>query len=83
MRTFSGGFFWFRVRVEGGGGYVPVGGATDFDLCLHIVMVTGKCTDVFRGIFWFRGRVEGGELRGRILPWRKFSWGKRISIKGA
>ena len=23
-------------------------------------MVTGKCTDVFRGIVWFRGRVEGG-----------------------
>ena len=34
---------------------------TNFDLCIHIVMVTGKCTDVFRGIFfWFGGRVEGG-----------------------
>ena len=48
-------------------------------------MVTGKCTDVFRGIFWFReGRVDGGGgLRGRIFPWRNFSWGKRISMKGA
>ena len=32
---------------------------TNFDLCLHIVMVTGKCTDVFRGIFL----VWEGELR--------------------
>ena len=41
---------------------VPVEGlqVTNFDLCLHIVMVTGKCTDVFRGIFLFRGRFEGG-----------------------
>ena len=30
---------------------------TNFDLCLHLVMVTGKCTDVFRGIFWFRRGV--------------------------
>ena len=47
-------------------------------------MVTGKCTDVFRGIFFgLGGRVEGGGLRGRIFPWRNFSWGKRISMKGA
>ena len=32
--------------------------------------------------FGLGGRVEGG-LRGRIFPWRKFSWGKRISMKGA
>ena len=32
----------------------------NFDLCLHIVMVTAKCTDVFRGIFL----VERRELRG-------------------
>ena len=46
-------------------------------------MVTGKCTDVFRGIFLFRGRFEGGGFRGRIFPWRNMSWGKRISMKGA
>ena len=38
---------------------------TNFDRCLHIVMVIGKCTDALRGIFfWFGGGVEG---RG-ILP---------------
>ena len=35
---------------------------TYFDLCLHIVMVIGKCRDVFRGIFWFGGRFEGGGI---------------------
>ena len=32
---------------------IPVGGlqVTNFDLCLHIVIVIGKCTDVIRGIF--------------------------------
>ena len=46
----------------------------NFDLCLHIVMVAGECTDVFRGIFWFRGELRGGGLCGRIFPWREFSW---------
>ena len=49
-------------------------------------MVTGKCRlQAFSGgFFWFRERVEGGGgLRGRIFPWRNFSWGKRISMKGA
>ena len=48
-------------------------------------MVTGKCTDVFRVIFWFRegGELKGEELRGRIFSCRNFSWGKRISMKGA
>ena len=32
----------------------------NFDLCLHIVMVTGKCTDLFRGIFGLVERVGGG-----------------------
>ena len=49
---------------------------TNFDLCLHIVMVTGKCTDVFRGIFFWFGRESwgGGGVRGRIFPWKNFSW---------
>ena len=34
---------------------------TNFDLCLHIVMVAGKSTDVVRGIFFGLG---GGEFRG-------------------
>ena len=36
---------------------IPEGGlqVTNFDQCLHIVMVIGKCTDVFMGIFWFGG----------------------------
>jgi len=46
-------------------------------------MVTGKCADVFREIFFgLGGRVEGEGLLGRIFPWRNFSWGKRISMKG-
>ena len=38
----------------------------------------------FQGDFFgLGGRVEGGGgLRGRIFPWRNFSWGKRISMKG-
>ena len=33
--------------------------------CLHIVMVTRKCTDVFRGIcFGLGGIVEGGYVGG-------------------
>ena len=46
---------------------------TNSDLCLHIVMVIGKCTEVFRGIFWsggreFEGRVcyVGGSFHGGI-----------------
>ena len=40
-------------------------------------MVTGKCTDVFRGFFWFGGRVEGGGgLRGRIFQWRNVLLGE-------
>ena len=34
---------------------------TNFDQCLHTVMVIGKCTDIFRGIFlvWVWGSGEG------------------------
>ena len=46
-------------------------------------MVTGKCTDVFRGIFLVGGGIfEGGGSPGRIFPWRNFSWGKRLSMEG-
>ena len=51
---------------------------TNFDLCLHIVMVPGKCTDVFREIFWGLGeRVEGRYFH------RGTSQGNRISMKEA
>ena len=56
---------------------------TNFDQCLHTVMVIGKCTDVFRGIFWFGCGVQGRGLYGRIFPWRNISWGKRNSMKRA
>ena len=39
---------------------------TNFDQCLHIVMVIGKCTDVFRGIL-FRGPRRGGYVGGSFL----------------
>ena len=57
---------------------------TNFDQCLHTVMVIGKCTDVFRGIiFLVREGVDGRDLRGRIFQWRNLSREERISMKGA
>ena len=41
---------------------------TNFDQRLHIIMVIGKCRDVFRGFFWFWGGVEGrGYVGGSFL----------------
>ena len=51
------------------------------DQCLHTVMVIGKCTDAFWGIFLVGGRIEERGLRGRIFPWKNFSWGKKDSMK--
>ena len=51
---------------------------TNSDLCLHIVMVIGKCPDVFRGMFWLgeglrRGGYIGGTFhRGICHGGRKF-----------
>ena len=45
---------------------------TNFDLCLHIIMVTGKCTYVFSGIFL----VWEGELRG--VTWEDLSMEKLL-----
>ena len=57
---------------------------TNFDQYLHIIMVIGKCTDVFRGIlFLFEGGAEGRRLSWRIFPWRNLSWGKKNSMKKA
>ena len=51
-----------------------------FDQCLHIVMVIGKCTDVFRGILFCLGMglrgggyVEGSFLGGICHGGRKFN----------
>ena len=44
---------------------------TNFDQCLHIVMVIGKCTDVFRGIFSSVRKV----LRGGVYMGRSFHVG--------
>ena len=48
-------------------------------------MVIGKCTDVFTGIFlvWGGGGEAEWGLCGRIFTWSNFSWGNRISMKGA
>ena len=42
---------------------------TNFDQCLHIIMVIGKCTDVFRGIFLVLGvgLRGGGYVGGSFL----------------
>ena len=42
---------------------------TNFDQCLHTVMVTGKCTDVFRGILFCLvvGLRGGGYVGGSFL----------------
>ena len=50
---------------------IPGGGlqVTNFDQCLHIIMVIGKCTDVFRGIFLVLGvgLRGGGYVGGSFL----------------
>ena len=58
---------------------------TNFDLCLHIVMVIGKCKDVFRGIFfslgdsWVGGYVGGSFHGGICHGGREYQWwGRRI-----
>ena len=48
---------------------VPMGGlqVKNFDQCLHIVMVIGKCTGVFRRIFWLEAGVEKrGDMLGEL-----------------
>ena len=51
---------------------------TKFDLCLHIVMVTGKCTDVFSFFFGLGGRVEvgGGSYMGESFHEKNSHGGK-------
>ena len=57
---------------------------TNFDQCLHTVMVIGKCTDVFRGVL----RVRGVGLRVGAM-WEDLSLveyvvgEEKLSFKGA
>ena len=55
----------------------------NFDQCLHIVMVIGKCTGVFGRIFWLEAGVEKRGICCGSFPSRNLSWGKKISMKGA
>ena len=55
---------------------------TNFDQCLHIVMVFGEFANFSGGFLVGRG-VEKRGLCGGCFPWKNFSWGKKISIKGA
>ena len=57
---------------------------TNFDQCLHTVMVIGKCTDVFRRIFlvWGEGFRGEGHVGGSFLGGTCHG-GREIQEKGA
>ena len=55
---------------------------TNFDQCLHLVMVIEKCTDLSKGIFFGWGGVEERGLCEGNFQGRNLSRGKRISMKG-
>ena len=83
--------FFVVVFFSQGSSYRPSGPkmsqeglqVTNFDQCLHIVMVIGKCTDVFRGILFClgmglrRGGYVGGSVLGGICH-----GGRKIQSKG-
>ena len=46
-------------------------------------MVIGKCTGVFRRIFWSGRGLEKRGIYWGNFPSRTWSWGKKISMKGA
>ena len=57
---------------------------TNFDQCLHTVIVTWKCTDVIKGIFlvWVRGSGEGAIWEDLSLE--EYSMGEeKFNEKGA
>ena len=64
---------------------VPGGRAASYELSplfmYNLLLFIEKYTDIFRVSLWWRG--SGGGLSGRIFQRRRFSWGKRISMKGA
>ena len=57
---------------------------TNFDQCLHTVIVTGKCTDVIKGIFmvWVRGSGEGAIWEDLSLE-EHFMGEEKFNEKGA
>ena len=58
---------------------------TNFDQCLHTVMVIGKCTDVFREIFflvWVWGSGEGAIWEDLSLE-EHFMGEEKFNKKGA
>ena len=61
----------------------PRGGAASYKLWPVFIYSNGYC-EVYKrfsgGLFWVGG---GGGLCGRIFLWRKKSWKKRNSMKGA
>ena len=69
----------YSPKVPGGKGQQ----VTNFDQCLHTVMVIGKCTDVFRGMFWLEELLRRGRYVGGTFPKGNLSCGKKISMKGA
>ena len=54
----------------------------EFNQCLHIVMLIGKCTDVFRVFFGGGGVGKRGICWGNF-PLKNLSWGMKIYMKGA
>ena len=58
---------------------------TNFNQCLHTVMVTGKCTDVIRGIFfWFGCGVHGRGAIWEDLSLEEYFMGEeKFNEKGA
>ena len=55
----------------------------NFDQCLHIAMVIGKCTGVFRRIFWLGKGLRRGGYAGGTFYRGICHGGKKISMKGA
>ena len=55
---------------------------TNFDRCLHIVMVIWKRTDAFKEIFWFGGGVEWRGLCGGNFPWGILHWRRKFPWRG-
>ena len=60
---------------------VPGGGVASYKLkprCLHIIMVIGKCTDVFRGIFLVLGVGLSEGAMWEDLSLEKYAMGEKI-----
>ena len=56
---------------------------TNFNQCLHIIMVIGKCTDVFRGNFLVLGVGLREGAMWEDLSLEKYAMGEKNSMKKA